>query len=331
MPARLYRAKPLGLGARIRGIVSGLGCLALIGCDALPTGPSTTPQPRPPGLNAPTPKPINSATPSAASEELAFYYAKVQQSLKAQDLMRSDGGGVDTPFTKTNLAQNFEDIVFYQEYASNRGLELSDGESYGLQKWDKPIRFALEFGSTVPPKAQIHDTEIVRNYAKRLSKISGHPVHISGNKPNFFILVMGEDDRERTLQRALEISPLINQISILNFMERTKTISCVIFTFSEGESDYTPDIALAIIRSELPADMRKACYHEELAQGLGLANDSPDARPSIFNDDEEFALLTTHDEELLRLLYNPALTPGMSVEQARPIVNQILLSRAGPG
>ena len=25
---------------------------------------------------------------------------------------------------------------------------------------------------------------------------------------------------------------------------------------------------------------------------MGLPNDSPDARPSIFNDDEEFALLT---------------------------------------
>ena len=44
---------------------------------------------------------------------------------------------------------------------------------------------------------------------------------------------------------------------------------------------------------------------------MGLANDSPDARPSVFNDDEEFAFLTRHDELLLKMLYDPRLRPGM--------------------
>ena len=77
--------------------------------------------------------------------------------------------------------------------------------------------------------------------------------------------------------------------------------------------------------------MRKACFHEELAQGLGLANDSPAARPSIFNDDEEFALLTDHDASLLRLLYHPDLTPGMTPDEARPILRRLLDEwQAGP-
>ena len=65
--------------------------------------------------------------------------------------------------------------------------------------------------------------------------------------------------------------------------------------------------------------MRLSCLHEEIAQGLGLANDSPRARPSIFNDNEEFALLTPQDELMLRMLYDPRLTPGMTEGQARPI------------
>jgi hypothetical protein len=63
--------------------------------------------------------------------------------------------------------------------------------------------------------------------------------------------------------------------------------------------------------------------HEEIAQGLGLPNDSPAARPSIFNDDEEFALLTRHDELLLRILYDERLSPGMEPDEARPIVRRI--------
>jgi len=69
--------------------------------------------------------------------------------------------------------------------------------------------------------------------------------------------------------------------------------------------------------------MRLSCIHEELAQGLGLANDSPQARPSIFNDDEEFAYLTRHDELLLEMLYDPRLEPGMTVDTAAPLVRRI--------
>ena len=66
-----------------------------------------------------------------------------------------------------------------------------------------------------------------------------------------------------------------------------------------------------------------------MAQGLGLANDSPRARPSIFNDDDEFALLTTHDEMLLNMLYNPALRPGMGIDEARPILRRLIARAMG--
>jgi hypothetical protein len=77
--------------------------------------------------------------------------------------------------------------------------------------------------------------------------------------------------------------------------------------------------------------MRLSCIHEELAQGMGLANDSPQARPSIFNDDEEFALLTRHDELLLRMLYDPRLSPGMTPAEAAPIARQIAAELMGGG
>ena len=86
---------------------------------------------------------------------------------------------------------------------------------------------------------------------------------------------------------------------------------------------------MAVIRSELPQRMFQSCVHEELAQGMGLANDSPRARPSIFNDDEEFAYLTRHDELLLRILYDPRLVPGMTEAEARPVVQTIATELLG--
>ena len=66
-----------------------------------------------------------------------------------------------------------------------------------------------------------------------------------------------------------------------------------------------------------------------MTQGLGLPNDSPKARPSIFNDDEEFALLTDQDEMLLRILYSSELRPGMTAAEARPIVETLARRRTG--
>ncbi|MCP4818328.1 MAG: DUF2927 domain-containing protein, partial [Shimia sp.] len=65
------------------------------------------------------------------------------------------------------------------------------------------------------------------------------------------------------------------------------------------------------------------------AQGLGLPNDDPKARPSIFNDDDEFALLTTHDEMLLHMLYDQRLSAGMTVDEARPIIYILAREQTG--
>ena len=103
---------------------------------------------------------------------------------------------------------------------------------------------------------------------------------------------------------------------------------CTVFAYSRGAvSVYSH--AVALIRSELTPLLQASCIHEELAQGMGLANDSPTARPSIFNDDEEFALLTRHDELLLRILYYPRLRPGMSEAEAAPIVRRIATELLG--
>jgi hypothetical protein len=69
--------------------------------------------------------------------------------------------------------------------------------------------------------------------------------------------------------------------------------------------------------------MRRSCIEEEMTQALGLANDDPAIRPSIFNDDEEFALLTKHDEILLKMLYDPRLRVGMTPERARPLLRAV--------
>ena len=288
--------------------------------ESAPAAPSAA---RPP---APTVvKPL-----SDRSLALAAHYARVERNLIAQGLLRTDGGGPDAPYTDTDILRNFERIAFYDEYERDRGLVQSDGRAGGLRKWAGPVRMAVEFGASVSLDQRARDKAEVARYASRLARITGHPIGVdSAANANFNVLFMGEDDRAQAVDRILQLVPNINQSSIDLFQTLPHTIHCLVVAFSDNNEDHTYRRAIALIRAEHPPLLRTSCIHEELAQGLGLANDSPRARPSIFNDDDEFALLTTQDEELLRLLYSPRLKPGMSFDQARPILLQLIAERRG--
>ena len=308
----------------------GLAMLALSACDSAAPTVSAKPRTRPVIAAPPPPVVALPATRSQASLDLEKHFARVQADLLTRGLLRVDGGGVDTPYQNRDLARNFEQIAFYDEYARNGGFQRSDGRASGLRKWTGPVRMSVEFGASVPPDQRVSDTAVVQKYAGRLARVTGHPISVNSTAPNFFVLIVGEDDRAQLLDRVRQIEPGVNTATLSMIRTLPRSIHCVVAAFAARSNDHVYNRAVAIIRAEHPPLTRKACVHEELAQGLGLANDSPFARPSIFNDDDEFALLTTHDEELLRLLYNPALPPGIGAEAARPIVQQILSGGAGP-
>ena len=303
----------------------GLGLLALAACDLAPLEPSAKPRARPAGL---MPKPTP-PVPSAESLAMSRFYGRMQADLLAQGLLRTGGGGIDTPYTDTDLIRNFEQIAFYDEYARDQGLKRSDGRSGRLRKWKGPVRIGIEFGASVPADQRAADSALVAHYATRLARITGHPVSANNRNPNFHVFIMGEDDHDFARKRAAQIIPGISPASLNFFSDLPRSIFCFVIT-AGSENDYEYTRAIAFIRAEHPQLMRQSCVHEELAQGLGLANDSPHARPSIFNDDDEFALLTTHDEELLRVLYDPALHPGMTADEARPIFRRLIAGRGGP-
>jgi hypothetical protein len=260
--------------------------------------------------------------PSEASKALATYYLRLQNDLLTQGLLRGDGGGPDTPFTDTMLARNFVRIALFDEYVTDGDVLRPQATLSRLRRWEQPVRMTVEFGPSIPQDQRLEDRNTVSSFARRLARVSGLSINLSDTNPNFHVLVLNEDDRIGFENRLREIVPGIAQSSIRAVMELPREQLCIVIAFSEGGSaSYSK--AVALIRGEHPDLLRTSCFHEELAQGLGLANDSPQARPSIFNDDEEFGLLTTHDELLLKMLYDPRFEVGMTPAVAAPIARII--------
>ena len=298
--------------ARLRAL---LATFVVVGCTA--GGPPPV-APRP---VAPPPAVVVQPE-SAESAAARAYYGQVQQALLSQGLLRTDGGGPDTPFTDRMLAENFLRIALFDEYTRTSTATVQKQSAAELRRWVAPVRVGLNFGPSVSADMRATDTARIASYLQRLSSLTGHPIRLDDANPNFHIYVVNEDER-RALGPVLRAAmPDLTSNVVAGITSLPKSTYCIVYAQSQGASGVY-DRAFAVIRAEHPDLLRLSCYHEEIAQALGLPNDSPTVRPTIFNDDEEFALLTVQDEMMLKILYNPALRPGMTLQEARPIVERL--------
>ena len=287
--------------------------LALAACVSAPL-PDTAPQPL---------QPATAPSPSQESQAFARYYRSIEAQLVGDGLLRTDGGVTDAPFSAAMLAANFERIALYDEYAMVGGRFIQRQTPARLRRWESPVRLQAHFGPTVSARQQAEDRSILSTYAARLSRVTGHPITTVRSGGNFHVLYLGRDDQRNAGDLVAQHVPGVGADVIAEIEQLPRSTFCAVYAFSESGGRPVYVTAVAIIRDEHPSLLRRSCVHEEVAQGLGLPNDSPAARPSIFNDDEEFALLTPHDELLLQMLYDPRLSPGLRPGEARATVREI--------
>ncbi|MCP5074420.1 MAG: DUF2927 domain-containing protein, partial [Rhodobacteraceae bacterium] len=207
--------------------------------------------------------------------------------------------------------------------ASEYGFVEEQTSSY-LRRWRKPIQIGIFFGDSVSPDQRQTDRRSVRRFANRLSAITGLEIELGEFKNANFILLFLNRDEQKTEVRLLaeEIPQLIPDIvTAIEFSPRN--IYCATYGLADETHPQNYTGAVILIKGEHSPQLRLACIQEEMTQSLGLANDGPNIRPSIFNDDQEFALLTRHDEFLLKMLYDPRLKDGMTPEKARFILQQV--------
>ncbi|PRY94541.1 Protein of unknown function (DUF2927) [Hasllibacter halocynthiae] len=299
---------------------------ALSGCVPVPEA-APPPPPPPPPTAAPETSPSPDARGDRLVEETTRYYAGLQRSLLARGLLRTERAPSDAPFDARDLTESFVRVALFDEYDSASRQRATPSP---LRRFAAPVRLALRFDARVPTSRRALAERELTAYARRLSEATRHPVGL-GTPPNFHVLVLTEPGRRAAAPLLRELVPGISAGAVRTVTNMPGSINCLVLAFTPpGAETYTQ--AVAVIRAEHPDLLFRGCIHEEVAQGLGLANDSPAARPSIFNDDEEFGLLTEHDELLLRILYDPRLRPGMGAAEARPVVRGIAEELlAGPG
>src|SRR3989338_1304476 len=96
-------------------------------------------------MAAPAAPPVE--TPQSAAARA--YYGQVQQSLLSQGLLRTDGGGDDTPYTDLMLAENFMRVALVDENCPRSVRPVPRQARRGFGRRLAPVRVGLRFGDSV--------------------------------------------------------------------------------------------------------------------------------------------------------------------------------------
>lgn len=194
------------------------------------------------------------------------------------------------------IIQAFGEVALNNEY---------DNAKHGVRKWRMPIRVFIEH--QVGDRA-LH-TQLVQMHLAHLAKITGHDIQWTNTPSEANIHLVFT----RQSQWASEVERLMGPSAAKNLHG-----SVCIGTFALNRQH---EIARAWII--IPVDQAKmhgklvACVVEEITQVLGLPNDSEKVFPSIFNDKTPQDLLTGLDFILLKLLYSPSISAGMTADEVK--------------
>lgn len=260
------------------------------------------------------------------SYDLGTYYAAAEAEIRAQGGMRTEYAPTDATFTKADLARNFMRIALFDEYLAVNGRFVAGESPANLRRYDRPVRVRVVNGASTTVSDAQFNAAAVAQYTRRLARITGLDLRYAndGERANMVVFFLNRAEQPRMAQqlgryvtappREVETAFAASQVDLL----------CAAFSLSDERTPDSFRSSVILIKSEHSIAQRKACVMEEMAQALGLTNDSRAARPSIFNDDEEFAALTHHDELLLRILYDARLHSGMPTTTVRPLLSAII-------
>ena len=222
-----------------------------------------------------------------------------------------------TPSNKT-IVEHFNIIAFGNEYTGKRYA--------AVRKWKSPIIARVDGD----PPADFEDS--IRQHLAELQKITGHPTALvysarmlrekkvpKGLNPksfNMFLLYYPIEELKVVARQQLgnRMDPTLQRLA-------GGKSTCEATLFTKGNEIRS---AVVLFPAERPKDHMRACVVEELTQVMGLPNDSGSVNPSIFNDTSPYTELTDHDRLMLKVLYDPRITIGMSRDQALIVGRKVL-------
>jgi hypothetical protein len=207
-------------------------------------------------------------------------------------------------FTDSEIVEGFLKIAFGAEY------HLA-GRVDRIRKFDGPVRVYAD-GTRADRKAQL--AKIVADIAARVQHLD---IAMAGTieDANVQVKLVRDRDLQRTIttfygsERAKEIRSSLDPQCLSGFRKNEKfeiEHSDVILTVDNGDFVFFD------------------CAYEELLQSLGPINDTASVPWTMFNDNVSMGYFDVYDQYLLNLLYDPRIKAGMTVQEVKTALPDVL-------
>ena len=207
-------------------------------------------------------------------------------------------------FTDAEIVDGFLKTAFGAEY------HLA-GRVDRIRKFAAPVRIFAE-GTRADRKAQL---------AKVVADIAAHVQHLD-------IAMAATRDDANVLVRLVHDRDLYRTITELYGREREREIKrsldpqCLsAFRKNENFEIEHSDVILTVDRGDF---VFLDCAYEELLQSLGPINDTATVPWTMFNDNVSMGFFDVYDQYILNLLYDPRIRAGMTVQEVKAVLPEVL-------
>lgn len=222
----------------------------------------------------------------------------------------------DPQITKRRAAERktFTDAeIFDGFFKTSFGAEMRlAGRTDGIRKYEMPVRVFVENRAKPDRHAQV---------AAVVADIKAHIANID--------LAMAKDRASaNVVVRLLRGRDLYPALRAAYGRDRTHKIQKSLDP--QCLSGFSKDAALRIVHSDVFLVVDRGdfifydCVYEELLQSLGPINDDSSVRWTMFNDDVQMGFFDVYDQYILNIIYHPRVHAGMTHEQMRVLLPEIM-------
>jgi hypothetical protein len=210
-----------------------------------------------------------------------------------------------TTFTDSEITEGFFKTAFGAEY------HLA-GRVDRIRKYDMPVRVFADGAGRADRKAQL--AKVVTDIAQRVQHLD-IAMADSIDGANVVVNLVRDRDLSRTItnfygsERAREIRSSLDPQCLSGFRKNEKfeiEHSDVILTVDSGDFVFLD------------------CAYEELLQSLGPINDTASVPWTMFNDNVSMGFFDVYDQYILNLLYDPRIKAGMTVQEVKAVLPDVL-------
>jgi hypothetical protein len=208
-------------------------------------------------------------------------------------------------FTDQQIIDGFFKTVFGAEFHVA-------GRTDRIRKYDVPVRVYID--SRAKPDRRRQVAEVIADIG---AKVRNLDIAVTQNRKeaNATVTLVRDRDLEKTIR---------------SFYGRARAKTILQSLEPQCLSGFRKDDFFRIVKSDVIIVTDAGdfifydCVYEEILQSLGPINDDSSVPWTMFNDDVQMGFFDIYDQYILNILYDPRIRPGMSADEVRRLLPQIL-------